>query len=59
MVNPRGQQRDKPFRDAIRMEAALAERGEATPAPPGSLRFTVGDVGQAPKPLAVRRRRRA
>jgi hypothetical protein len=34
----RGQQRDKPFRDALRMEAALAERSEPTPAPPGSLR---------------------
>lgn len=35
----RGQQRDKPFRDALRMEQALAEKGEATPAPPGSLRY--------------------
>ena len=34
----RGQQRDKPFRDALRMEVALAERREPTPAPPGSLR---------------------
>ena len=32
------QQRDKPFRDALRMEVALAERSEPTPAPPGSLR---------------------
>lgn len=39
MANPRGQQRDKPFRDALRVEAALAEKGEPTPAPPGSLRF--------------------
>ena len=39
MANPRGQQRDKPFRDAIRIEAALAERGEDTPANPGSLRY--------------------
>lgn len=39
MANPRGQQRDKPFRDALRMEAALAERGEDTPAPRGSLRW--------------------
>ena len=37
-VSHRGQQRDKPFRDAIRMEAALAEQGEETPAPIGSLR---------------------
>lgn len=35
----RGQQRDKPFRDALRMEAALAESGEDTPAKPGSLRY--------------------
>ncbi len=39
MANPRGQQRDKPFRDAIRMEAALAETGLPTPAKPGSLRW--------------------
>lgn len=39
MANPRGQQRDKPFRDALRMEAALAEKGEETPAPRGSLRW--------------------
>jgi hypothetical protein len=31
--------KDKPFRDAIRMEAALAEQGEDTPANPGSLRY--------------------
>jgi hypothetical protein len=35
----RGQQRDKPFRDALRMEAALAEKGEQSPAQPGSLRY--------------------
>jgi hypothetical protein len=40
MANPRGQQRDKPFRDAIRMEAALAEAGEPTPALPGSIRHS-------------------
>lgn len=41
MANPssRGQQRDKPFRDALRIEAALAEAGEETPAKPGSLRY--------------------
>ena len=39
MANPRGQQRDKPFRDAIRMEAALLESGEDTPAKKGSLRY--------------------
>ena len=38
MANPRGQQRDKPFRDAIRMEAALAANGEECTAPVGSLR---------------------
>lgn len=32
------QNKDKPFRDAIRMEAALAENGEETEAKPGSLR---------------------
>jgi hypothetical protein len=33
------QNKDKPFRDAIRMEAALAESGEESPAKPGSLRW--------------------
>ncbi len=42
MANPssRGQQRDKPFRDAIRMEAALLEKGEESPALPGSIRHS-------------------
>jgi hypothetical protein len=44
MANPRGQQRDKPFRDAIRMEAALAEAGEETPAQPGSLRYIAREL---------------
>lgn len=40
MGRPSGSQnKDKPFRDAIRMEAALAEQGEGTPAKPGSLRY--------------------
>lgn len=39
MANPHGQLRDKPFRDALRMEAKLAEDGDETPAPKGSLRW--------------------
>lgn len=31
--------KDKPFRDALRMEAALLESGEESPAPKGSLRY--------------------
>lgn len=31
--------KDKPFRDALRMEAGLAENGEETPAKKGSLRW--------------------
>lgn len=31
--------KDKPFRDALRMEAALAEEGIETPAKKGSLRW--------------------
>lgn len=31
--------KDKPFRDALRIEAKLAEDGEETPAKPGSLRY--------------------
>lgn len=37
--NPLGQVRAKPFREALNMEAKLAEAGEETPAKPGSLRF--------------------
>jgi hypothetical protein len=36
---PGATNKDKPFRDAIRMEALLAEQGEDTPAHPGSLRY--------------------
>jgi hypothetical protein len=36
---PGSPNKDKPFRDAIRMEAALAEQGQETPAFPGSLRW--------------------
>jgi hypothetical protein len=40
MARPAGSQnKDKPFRDALRMEARLAEQGEDTPAKPGSLRY--------------------
>ena len=39
MANPHGQLRDKPFRDALRMEAKLAEQGDETPAAKGSLRW--------------------
>jgi hypothetical protein len=39
MANPNGQLRDKPFRDALRMEALLADQGEDTPAHKGSLRW--------------------
>src|SRR6188768_2361778 len=33
------QNKDKPFRDAIRMEAALADTGVLSPAKEGSLRY--------------------
>jgi hypothetical protein len=40
MARPAGSQnKDKPFREAIRLEAALAESDQATPAPKGSLRW--------------------
>ena len=38
-INPRGQQRDKPFRDALRMEFKALESGETIEHPPGSLRW--------------------
>lgn len=40
MARPLGSaNKDKPFREAIRMEALLAEQGEESPAKKGSLRF--------------------
>ena len=37
---PRGSpNKEKPFRDALRIEAALAEKGKESPAPQGSLRY--------------------
>jgi len=33
------QNKDKPFRDALKMEAALAESEQESPAPKGSLRW--------------------
>lgn len=41
MGNPvsRGQQRDKPFRDALRLEMTAAANGEECAAPMGSLRW--------------------
>ena len=41
MANPKGQIRAKPIRDALLIEAALAEKGEESPAPEGSIRFAV------------------
>jgi hypothetical protein len=40
MARPAGSpNKDKPFREALRMEALLAEREEETPAKKGSLRY--------------------
>lgn len=40
MARPAGSKnKDKPFRDALRMEANLAEAGDETPAKKGSLRW--------------------
>jgi hypothetical protein len=36
---PGAENKDKPFRDALRVEARLAEEGDETPAPKGSLRW--------------------
>ena len=57
--NPEGPRKHKPFRDALRMEAKLAENGEDCFAPVGSLRWNArqllkqGDV-QAIRELADR-----
>ena len=36
--------KDKPFRDALRIEAALAEGGEDTPAKPGTIRYAAREL---------------
>ncbi len=57
--NPLGQIRAKPFREALRIEAALAEQEQASPAPKGTLRWNArklleqGDV-QSIRELADR-----
>lgn len=57
--NPGGRPKTKPFRDALMMEAKLAEDGEACFAPKGSLRWNArqlldqGDV-QAIREIADR-----
>ena len=61
MANPRGQIRAKPFREALNIEAKLAENGEDTPAKEGSLRWIArrmliraGDDTAAAKEVADR-----
>src|SRR5581483_1525509 len=47
----RGQQRDKPFRDALRIEAKALENGEKAKHPKGSLRWNAQQLlmkGEAP-----------
>ena len=41
---PGAPNKDKPFRDALRMEAALAENGEESPAKEGSLRYIAREL---------------
>lgn len=56
---PGSPNKDKPFRDALRMEAALAEAGEDSPAKPGSLRYIARTLlmragGDTPSAVQVR-----
>lgn len=56
MANPtsRGQQRDKPFRDALRMECKALESGEKIEHPEGSLRWNAQQLLTLGKPDAIR-----
>lgn len=56
MGNPvsRGQQRDKPFRDALNMEARLAADGKECEAPKGSLRWNARQLLERGDPVAIR-----
>lgn len=59
--NPLGQIRAKPFREALRIEEALAQKGEPTPAPKGTFRYIArqmleraGEDNQTAKEVADR-----
>lgn len=59
--NPLGQIRAKPFREALRIEEALAQDGKPTPAPKGTLRYIArqmleraGEDNQTAKEVADR-----
>lgn len=50
----RGQQRDKPFRDALRIEAKALENGELNKYPRGSLRWNAQQLLMMGEPQAIR-----
>ncbi len=56
MANPssRGQQRDKPFRDALRMEEKELAGGNKLDHPPGSLRWNAQNLLLIGKPDSIR-----
>ena len=41
---PGSPNKEKPFKDALRLEAALLEKGEPSPAPKGSLRYIAREL---------------
>ncbi len=54
MANPNGQQRAKPFRDALRMEAIALASGDVRRHPRGSLRWNAQILLMAGKTDAIR-----
>jgi hypothetical protein len=54
MANPYGQLRDKPFRDALRMEAIALDNGEINRHPKGSLRWNAHQLLVSGEPSAIR-----
>jgi len=52
--NPGGRPKERPFRDALRVEMLAAERGEICEAPKGSLRWNARQLLERGDPIAIR-----
>lgn len=52
--NPGGRPKEKPFRDALRLEMIAAEKGEECEAPKGSLRWNARQLLERGDPSAIR-----
>jgi len=51
--NPGGRRKEKPFRDALRLEMIAAEKGQECQAPKGSLRWNARQLLELGTPRAI------